>query len=295
MHELSKSSDILYQLSQVERKKLRSCLLEIYNDIKEVCAKYSLSLMVSGGTALGAMRHKGFIPWDDDLDVMMPRKDYNKLLEVFEKELSDGYYLYAPNTSFGCTNTFAKIMKKNTTLVDLYNSQDEYKKGIYVDIFPIENTPNSLFLRIIKGLVADVFAYIAVSVRLFTNNNELMLTYVSKSRNSLSNYTIRMFLGAMFSFVSYEKWYNLYDRYVQTSKLSDYCTIPTGRKHYRGEILKREIFLPPSEGLFEGIKVPMPNNANAYLENLYGNDYMQIPPSEERERHYFIEINFDNE
>lgn len=295
MNGLAKTSDILYQLNETERENLKSCLLEIFKDINEVCIKYNLCLMVCGGTALGSVRHQGFIPWDDDLDVMMPREDYDKLLKIFENELSWGYYLYAPNTRFSATNTFAKIMKKNTTLIDLHNAQNKYKKGIYLDVFPIENTPNNLLVRKIKGFLSDIFAYMAVSVCMHTNRNKLMWTYVSANRKSLNNYKLRIFLGAIFSFLSYEKWYNLYDKFVQGSKKSDYLTIPTGRKHYGGETLKTDIYFPPSEGTFEEVKVMLPHNADAYLRNLYGNDYMQIPPLEKRERHYFVKIDFYKE
>ncbi len=293
MSELAKSSNILYELTDNEKRGLKSCLLEIFEDVQKVCNKYNLTLMVCGGTALGAVRHGGFIPWDDDLDVMMPRRDYNKFLDIFENELSQNYYLYAPNTKHGATNTFAKVMKKNTTMLDLYNAFNEYKKGIYIDIFPIEYVPNNLLLRRIKGFVCDVFAYLSVSTRMYKDQNELMWNYVSGNRRSLNNYRMRLFLGAIFSFCSYERWYDLYDKFVQSNK-SRYCTIPTGRKHYSGETLKAEVYFPPSEGIFEGIKVMLPNNPDAYLKNLYG-DYMQIPPLEKRERHYFVKIDFEKE
>jgi lipopolysaccharide cholinephosphotransferase len=294
MNELAKNSEILHQLKETERDELRTCLLEIFNDVVKVCEKYHLTIMVCGGTALGAVRHYGFIPWDDDLDVMMPRKDYDRLLELFEDELSWGYYLYAPNTKYGAINTFAKIMKKNTTMIDLYNINTIDEKGIFVDVFPIENTPNNALIRILKGIAADVFAFMAVSTRMYATRNKLIEEYVSANRKSLINYKIRLSIGAVFSFLSYNKWYNLYDKFVRTRTKGDYFTIPTGRKHYRGEIIKGNDLFPPSEGVFEGLKVMLPHKPDVYLNNLYG-DYMQIPPPEKRERHYFVGIDFNEE
>ncbi|MGM9579929.1 MAG: LicD family protein, partial [Anaerovibrio sp.] len=86
----------------------------MYCDIKAVCDKYNLTIVLGGGSALGAVRHKGFIPWDDDLDLNMPRKDYEKLLSVLEAELGKEYYFSAPHTK-GVESQFLKIHKKDTT------------------------------------------------------------------------------------------------------------------------------------------------------------------------------------
>ena len=88
-----KRSDGFYELSDDERYKLKQCLMEIYQDITFICKKYNLTFMLGGGSALGAVRHKGFIPWDDDLDLMMSREDYNKLIKVFPKEVGDKYII----------------------------------------------------------------------------------------------------------------------------------------------------------------------------------------------------------
>ena len=78
-------------------RQLQLCLLGIYKDVRHVCDKYEIPLYLMGGSALGAVRHKGFIPWDDDLDVAMTRRDYRRFCEVFEQELSQKYTLNAPN------------------------------------------------------------------------------------------------------------------------------------------------------------------------------------------------------
>ena len=77
---------------------MKQCLLEMYSDILRVCEKYNIRVMLGGGSALGAVRHGGFIPWDDDLDLIMPREDYNKFISVFDKELSDLYEITSPNS-----------------------------------------------------------------------------------------------------------------------------------------------------------------------------------------------------
>ena len=104
----------IYSFSESEKKELQRVLLSIYCDVAEVCKKYELKMLLGGGSCLGAVRHKGFIPWDDDIDLIMPRSDYNKLLEVFDKELGENYHLVDLYKTHSGQKGFAKIMKKNT-------------------------------------------------------------------------------------------------------------------------------------------------------------------------------------
>ena len=105
------------------------------------------------------------------------------------------------------------------------------------------------------------------------------------------NYRVRNLLGALFSFRSYEKWYLSFDKFVQTKKEGSYCTIPTGRKHYDGELQLREVFFQPEEAVFEGMKAYVPRQKEVYLTGLYG-DYMKMPPVENREKHFYTRIEF---
>lgn len=104
--------DLLMEVDNESRRILQHTILGIYKDLLAVCKKYNLTPYLIGGSCLGAIRHKGFIPWDDDLDVGMSRSDYQKFKKVFKKELSDRYVLNAPNY-IGCAKgRFAKMMKK---------------------------------------------------------------------------------------------------------------------------------------------------------------------------------------
>jgi lipopolysaccharide cholinephosphotransferase len=283
------SSDILYSLNDDERQQLKKCLMSILVDFVAVCEKHGLCYMLSGGTVLGAVRHKGFIPWDDDLDIMMPRCDYNKFIEIFEDELSHKYVLRVPNSKYEVSNTFMKIVKKNTTLIDIYNLETPFLKGVYIDVFPIENAPNNTVIRGIKGFLSDAMAYIGVSMYMYEHKNDLIKSYFYSSNEGKVNYIFRLFLGFCFKLIGYKRWYNRYDRFVQHKAQTGVCTIPTGRKHYRGEAHDQSVFFPVCKGQFEGETVNLPNDTVSYLENLYG-DYMKIPSVEDRERHYFVEF-----
>ena len=103
-----------YKLSDEDLKKLQSELLEILVDIKTVCDKHQIDYMLCGGTMLGAIRHKGFIPWDDDVDIMMLRNEYNKFKAVFDEELSEKYVLAEPLSSPRYFSKMVKVFKKDT-------------------------------------------------------------------------------------------------------------------------------------------------------------------------------------
>jgi lipopolysaccharide cholinephosphotransferase len=94
--------------------------------------------------------------------------------------------------------------------------------------------------------------------------------------------------------MSHSEWCNLFDKLVISKDSNKYCGIPTGRKHYNGEILKKEVYLPTVKAQFEGMEVNVPNDVDSYLKNLYG-DYMKLPPIEKRERHYVVEFDLNSE
>jgi lipopolysaccharide cholinephosphotransferase len=290
-NEMAKTTDVFYELSDKERALLKKCLLDIYQDVTAVCNKYNLCIMLGGGSALGAVRHQGFIPWDDDFDAMMPRKDYNKLIEIFERELGERYILSVPRTDCESRTVFMVIEKKGTLMSEI-DSFKENMNGIKIDIFPIENTPNNKLIRTIKACVADVFCLAVKSMRFYQNKNPAFKTCFMQNYKTKLHYYIRYFIGLMFSICSRKYLYDKYDEFVSSSKGIKYCTIPTGRRYYRGEIHPRSTFFPPVEASFEGIKVHIPHDADAYLKKLYG-DYMKIPPVEKRERHFYTQFSLD--
>ena len=136
MNELARSSDVLYELSEEERTGLKSLLLSMYKDIAEVCQKNSLTVLLIGGTALGAVRHKGFIPWDDDFDVCMPRDDYNKFVALLRTGvLSNQYQFTVPSKDCDSKNNFLKIYRRQTTDAELFEEDllDELKENYEED------------------------------------------------------------------------------------------------------------------------------------------------------------------
>ncbi|MDQ0200744.1 LicD family protein [Neobacillus ginsengisoli] len=287
MRDIARMTNILYELSEEERQQLKQVLLEIYQDILDFCNKEKLCVMLGGGSALGAVRHGGFIPWDDDLDLMMPRKDYDYFFKEFPKNYGDKYTLYVPQKGHKMSNLFGKVIKKNTELVELQKITSDFDKGIYIDIFPIEYAPNNSIAQKVKGTLSIIFGLAAVSIFGYQFRNSLTDEYMKKNNRAYFIHKVRLFLGMLFSFRSYEYWYIKFDKFVRTKRTTNYITVPTGRKRYLGELYKKEVFFPVEPVEFEGKEAYIPGDYNKYLIGLYG-DYMKIPPVEKRERHYFI-------
>lgn len=265
--------------------------LGILKNLVAYLEENNLRYIIDYGTLLGAIRHGGFIPWDDDMDLNMSRKDYDYFAKEFEKSMGDKYELFVPDGKHKITHLFMKVSKKGTVQEEIYTAGCNVKTGIAIDIFPIENVPEQFMLRKMKGLLSNIFAYTAVSIYMFQNNSSYLKNAYKGTWKGRINYVLRNILGALFSFRSYEKWYLDFDKFAQTKAEGTYCTVPTGRKHYNGELQNRNVFFPTKETVFEGVKAYVPCQEEKYLTALYG-DYMKLPPEDKREKHFYTQIEF---
>lgn len=285
--------DFIHELSNEELKLLQNCYLEILKDIIAVCEKNDICYMAAGGTALGAIRHKGFIPWDDDVDLIMPRKDLIKFTEIFEEALGEKYDFTTPNSDkYQIESMISAVYKKNTYKASIQTLDTNLPKGIHIDIFAIDSVPLNPIIRGIKGFLSMVFQYIGVSCLYKHFMSERKKEFLCQTKAGKFNYKLRMTVGFLFSFIRYDKWGNLFDKFVRCKKDTGLWAVPTDIGHYFGHIMPKEVYFPPQKAQFEDILINVPNNIDEYLKNQYG-DYMTIPPEADREKHWSIGFSLD--
>ena len=148
---------------ETKMKKIWSVQLDLLMELQRVCNRYNIKMFVVWGTLLGAIRHKGFIPWDDDLDVGLLREDYDKLCEIASKEFCEPYFFQTADSDRNFFIGYARLRNSDTTGIIKDNLDVEYNNGIYIDIYPLDGYPQNNLKR---------------KIQLFTNNNTLILHHL---------------------------------------------------------------------------------------------------------------------
>lgn len=295
MNELAITSGLLTPLSPEGSKAQKALLLEMYKDIAALCDKHELEYMMGGGTCLGAIRHQGYIPWDDDLDIMLPRDSYETLIKILSEDaLGDKYEYDTPNAKNDCKNPFLKIYRKDTLDVEITSETAPGPKGIYIDVFPMDYAPKSALPRKIKSIISDFLQAVCSCVLYTEYPSKLYKEFMMQSEEGKKRYRQRIFLGKFFGIIPHRKWVWWFDQFNANGKDTGYLTIPTGRKHYMGECRPTSVYLPTSKAMFEGLEVNVPNDVHAYLTSMYRN-YMDVPPVEKRERHFVYKFKLPEE
>lgn len=267
-------------------------LSEMLNDIDSACKAANIDYMLSGGTCLGAIRHEGFIPWDDDMDINMPHSQFPLFQKSLENSFPNKYTVQVPGFTPGYDLAFPRI-RLNGTVVR--SKEDIGKKrsecGLYVDFFYIENLPNICVLREIHGIISLILGF-CYSCRKFADNRENYLDLIKGNSSYSAVFRIKIFVGRLLSFLSPSQWTTIWDKWNSkcNNSNSKYVGIPAGRKHYFKETYKRSSFFPTVQTKFEGISVPIPRDAASYMIALYGPEYMTPPPVEMRETHLVYEF-----
>lgn len=256
-------------------------LLACFKDISVACDSLGVKLFLQGGTLLGKVRHNGFIPWDDDMDFGMSREDYNKLIALFDStELAENYEMRAPGYAKGAVTRFLQIYRKR----DIEGIVPK-KDAVWLDIFPIDNVPDSRFVRRIKGIRINALELIAGSIEFMETYDEETVKRLKASFSGRVNYFLRAVVAFVFGRKKRQKYYTKIDKVIQCKKEGAYCSSATGRWHYFGEMQKTSVFFPQKRTEFCGTECWTVNQEQEYLLHNYGANYMVIPPEKARESH----------
>lgn len=269
---------------------LQRVLAQMLGDLNEVCERHGIAYTLGGGTCLGAVRHHGFIPWDDDVDINMTREGYSLFVKAYESELKDRYWLHDCCRTPGYELAFPRLRLKGT----IVRSREDYQLdecGAYIDIFIIDNAPSNALLRGAHGFVSMALGF-AYSCRRFAAHAADYLSLVEGDAAATSAFKKKIFIGKLLSFRSVESWTQAWDRWNSRCHdgKSDFLTVPAGRKHYFGELQFRSDYFPVSHGMFSGAVVPLPKNTDVYMKSLYGEGYMTPPSEANQEKHVVYEF-----
>lgn len=279
----------LVLLGDDDLKKLQKKLLMMAQDIIEVLESIHANYHLTGGTCLGAIRHQGFIPWDDDMDIDLARKDVANFLKTFTQKYGDKYYIHTPYNEDGFSLPSIQIRLKNTLYVGV-NDYKEEESGIPIDIAIIENTYDFKILRKIHG-IGSMGLGLIVSCRKFAAYRNFYLDLVSGLKEETKIFKKKILIGRLFSFFSLAHWIRIYDKWNSRCHNNDskYVVVPTGRKGFFGEIYDRDKFYESTKANFESFSWNVPKDYDYYLTKMY-HDYMKLPPKKEVERHALLKF-----
>lgn len=257
-------------------KKLQKYQMVITDEFVKFCDENNIDYYLLGGSALGAVRHNGFIPWDDDMDVGLMRKDYEFFLENYVD--NDKFYLQAIERDNNYWNMYAKLRMKNTLMEEERIKNLDVPKEIFIDVFPIDNAPSGGYNKVI--IKANIVMILKMSLLIkmkVANLYECNFKIITKMCSWLPKGLIyKMAKKIMMSYKD--------DNSTYTISYLDYII----RKGY----LLRSVYLPAKDCKFEDRVYKIPNDADAYLKSLYG-DYMTLPKEEDRISHGVVRISFD--
>ena len=265
-------------------QKLHSCQLLLVEEIKRICEENNIKYFIIAGTLLGAVRHSGFIPWDDDMDIGMLREDYERFINACEKQLGDKFFLQTTDTDPAYGLNFAKLLLNDTVLVERVTSKNSCRKGVYVDIFPFDSAPNE------KELVSRHSKKIYYLRRLLLAKQNYSVCQKGEYIKALVYFVLKV----ISKFYSHDSLCNALEKEITryNNQKTEKIVNVGGAYGYEKETLLRKWVDSTVLLSFEGMELSAPADYKEYLEYFYG-DYMTPPPKDKRyDRHNLVELDF---
>ena len=258
------------RLTTEEMKRLKEIELDLLLELDRICKKHNIRYIIGYGTLIGAIRHKGFIPWDDDVDVCMTRADYIRFRNACKTDLDSRFFYQTHETDENYFYLFDKLRANGTVFREQALKDHRIHHGVYLDIFPVDNLPDNRFLRKIHYA-----KYRLCRIALHSKYIDLSTRHGKKKLISIVLRILLVPVSKEFLYNSAEKLAVKYNHEPQR----DVCCYTSTYK--QKDIFPASYFSDVMDGTFEGHSVLLPSHYDEILRQIYG-DYMQLPPEEKR-------------
>lgn len=273
--------------TEEQKAKIRKINMETLQEFIRICDKYQLTYFAAFGTAIGAARHHGFIPWDDDMDVIMPRKDYDRFVKIAAQEMAPGFEIYSAAIQKQVQGFYLQMFKKGTVFMTKCNTKWPLHPGIKLDIFPYDCVPadhkkRGRLYRKIK-LLNQLYIIRNVKVPYFPGNS--LQVKIIRFLCHIAYWVMKVTGPSVDTIVK---------------KYTSLMTCYEGKSHYRTVlddmtpdkwVISDDEIWPLQEAEFEGMKIKLPAKNHEILTRQYG-DYMTPPPERDQVGHDLAQIHF---
>ena len=261
-----KKRDGLYYFEDMTPQELRTLQLKLVGILEELdhfCREHNLRYYLMGGTCIGAIRHKGFIPWDDDLDVAMPREDFETMFRLWDNE-NNRYKVLRPSRDVLTGVHIGQIRDSETTCIYDYARNYDICQGVKIDVEPVDGAPNSLFAQKIQRFHCLVYGLMT---------GQRPPNHGSDARRLFARIVLSLIRSPQLRY----KLFRAAERKIRKYKFENCEKVRVSYNH----IYDKKMLGEPCMKEFEGKLYPVPGDYEGYLRNEYG-DYMQFPPENER-------------
>ena len=269
-------------LTEEDKKRIQCLELEILQEVDSICRRNGIQYTMGYGSLIGVIRHDGFIPWDDDIDICLLRKDYIKFKEICKKELSNRFFYQSNDTDSEYFLLYDKIRLNGTIFKESHLSSYNIHHGVYIDIFPIDYIPDNSMKQLFQYICFHFF------------RSGLMSKYlVLEARDGKKKY-IAALLRLIYCLFPLSTLYKNANKVATWYDKTPQKRIMNFLTPYRlKEIFNTNLYEEYTEHQFENMNVKIMKQYDVFLKQIYGN-YMQLPPLEKRNtRHTIIELKLE--
>lgn len=270
------------QYDAEELKKLHQIELDIFQEIIRVCKENDITYFTVGGTTLGALRHNGFIPWDDDIDIGMMRDDYEKFLRIAQQALKDGYTLQHFKADSNTPTYFAKVRKDGTEFIERYNKNANIHQGVFIDIMPYDRVPTDGQAR------KRYYQSVALWTQLYIAKTLWVASYTQSKIKRIVFSAVRSVLHILLLPVSKAYLFQRLDCLMSAHNHTS-SSIVSSRGLSVFECGLQDL-IPVQMHPFGSLTVAVPANADKVLQIQFG-DWNQLPPENKRINHAPYQLN----